>query len=45
MLASLLIGRAPAVDRLREQSSRWYLVAALMGLAVILISGVLRVLG
>ncbi len=40
-LASVLAGRAPAFESMREQPGRWYGIALLLGVAVIVISGVL----
>ncbi len=43
-LASALTGRSAALAGLRKNAPRWMLVAAVLGVAVILISGVLRAL-
>ena len=44
-IASILTGRAPAFEGMRRSARTWLLVAALLGIGVILISGVLKNLG
>ena len=43
-IASALTGRSTAFEGLRRNAPRWMLLAAVLGVAVILISGVLRAL-
>ncbi len=44
-LASALTGRAVAFEGLRRKAGFWMMVTAILGVAVILISGILRNLG
>lgn len=44
-LAAVLAGRSPAFEGMRRNAGRWVAIAALLGLIVVLISGVLRNLG
>jgi uncharacterized membrane protein len=40
-IASALTGRSPAFQKMRQNSAHWMLLAAVLGIVVILISGVL----
>lgn len=45
LIAGALTGRAVAFEGIRRNSSSWMLVAAILGVAVIMLSGVLKNLG
>ncbi len=44
-LTSVLLGRAPAFDRMRATPGKWLALNALLAVAVVLLSGVLKNLG